>query len=77
MDDTLARLPLNGDVTRAHVETLGDMISEAFYAHKIKEDNKRRAEAKEARKKSSTAAESSEWGLVTSVKSNDFFKTRN
>jgi len=55
----------------------GDMISEAFYAHKIKEDNKRRAEAKEARKKSSTAAESSEWGLVTSVKSNDFFKTRN
>ena len=52
MDDKLKWLPPNGDVTGAHVETLGDMISEAFRAHKRRE--------KEARKKSSTAAESSE-----------------
>ena len=76
MDDALTWLPPNGDVTGAHVETLGDMISEAYHAHKRREGELRRAEAKEARKKSSTAAESSEWGLVTSVKSNDFFKAR-
>jgi len=52
------------------------MISEAFHAHKRREYEARRKEAKEARKKSSTAAESSEWGLVTSVKSKDFFKER-
>ena len=76
MDDTLTWLPPNGDVTGAHVGTLGDIISEAFHAHKKRESEARRKEAKEARKKSSTAAESSEWGLVTSVKSKDFFKER-
>jgi len=52
------------------------MISEAFHKHKKTETNKRTAEAKRARKKSSTAAEASEWGLVTSVNGNDFFKTK-
>jgi len=68
MDHKLTWLPPNGDVTGAHVGTLGDMISEAFHAHKRRE--------REARKKSSTAAESSEWELVTSVKSKDFFKKK-
>ena len=71
MDHTITWLPPNGDVTGAHVETLGNMISEAFHAHwKAKRDKKRRP------KKSSTAAEASEWGGVTSVHGNDFFKTK-
>jgi len=64
------------DVTATHVGTLGDMISEAFHAHKRREYEARLKEAKDARKKSSTAAESSECGLVTSGESNHFFKER-
>jgi len=74
MDDTLTWLPPDGDVTGAHVRTLGDMISEAFHAHKKREREARLKEAKEARKKSSTAAESSEWDLDTSVKKQGFLQ---
>jgi len=34
MDHTLTWLPPNGDVNEAHLETLGNMISEAFHQHK-------------------------------------------
>ena len=68
--------PPNGDVTGAHVETLGNMISEAFHKHKRTEREKRLSDKNKARKKSSTAAEASEWDVVTSVKGNDFFKTK-
>jgi len=76
MDHTLTWLPPNGDVTGAHVETLGNMISEAFHKHKRTEREKRLSDKNKARKKSSTAAEASEWDVVTSVKGNDFFKTK-
>jgi len=76
MDHTLTWLPPNGDVTGAHVETLGNMISEAFHKHKRAEREKRLSDTNKARKKSSTAAETSEWDVVTSVKGNDFFKTK-
>jgi len=54
----------DGDVTGAHVGTLGDMISEAFHAHKRREREARLKEAKETRKKWSTAAMG--WEVVTS-----------
>jgi len=47
MDDRLTWLPPDGDVTGIHVGTLGDMISEAFHAHKRKEGDARRSEPKE------------------------------
>ena len=34
MDHILTWLPPNGDVTGEHVETLGNLISEAFHQHK-------------------------------------------
>jgi len=49
---------------KKHVE----MISEAFYAHTRDLIN--------ARKKSSTAAESLEWQTVQSVNSKDFFQKK-
>jgi len=76
MDDTLTWLPPDGDVTGEHVETLGNMISEAFYAHLAAKKNKKSADAKKARKTSSTAAEALEWGGATSVQGNDFFKAK-
>jgi len=76
MDDTLTWLPPNGDVTGVHVETLGNMISEAFYRHKAAVSDKKRNDAKKEAKKSSTAAEASEWGEDTSVHGIDFFKTK-
>jgi len=42
MDHTLTWLPPNGDVTGAHVETLGNMISEAFHKHKTVERKARK-----------------------------------
>ena len=52
------------------------MISEAFHAHwKAKRDTKRN-DAKKEGKTSSTSAEASGWGGVTSVHGNDFFKTQ-
>ena len=68
MDDKLTWLSPDGDPTKRHVKTLGDMISEAFYGHKRVLIN--------ARKKSSTATESSEWQTVKSVSSKDFFKKK-
>jgi len=68
-------------VTGAHIETCGNLISEAFHAHckfnkcKFKKNTKE-TDAKKASKTSSTAAQASEWGVVTSVHSNDFFKTK-
>ena len=56
MDDKLTWLWSDGDPAKTHVETLGDIISEAFYAHKRVLIN--------AHKKSSTAAESSVWQTV-------------
>ena len=47
MDDRLTWLPLDGDVTGRHIGTLGDMISEAFYAHKRKERELRNRATKE------------------------------
>ena len=76
MDHTLTWLPPNGDVAGAHLETLGNMISEAFYQHKYAERDKKSANTKKDRKKSATAAGTSEWGGVTSVPGKDFFKTK-
>ena len=76
MDDTLTWLPPNGDVNGAHVETLGNMISEAFHNYKNSVSDKKRNDAKKAAKKSSTAAEASEWVQDTSVRGIDFFKTK-
>jgi len=76
MDHTLTWLPPNGDETEVHVETLGNMISEAFHQHKIAVGNKKRHDAKKEGEKSSTAAEASELGGATSVHGTDFFKTK-
>jgi len=59
---------------RSALETLGDMISEAFHQHKIAVANKKRTNAKKAAKQTSTAAEVSQWGGVTSVRGIDFSK---
>jgi len=53
-------LPPNGDVDAGHLETLGDMISEAFHQHKEAVYNKKKNDAKKAAKQTSTAAEVSE-----------------
>jgi len=71
MDETLRWLPPDGDVNHMHLETLGNMISEAFHQHKM---NMRDAVKKV--KKSSTAAEASDWNGVTSVHGADFFKPK-
>jgi len=79
MEQTLTWLPPDGDVNGVHVETLGNMIFEAFYAHKSAVRTKRNEDAKRARKKSSqtsTVTEAPEWGGTTSVPGNDFFKTK-
>jgi len=68
MDDKLTWLSPDGDPTKRHVKALGDMISETFYGHIRVLIN--------ARKKSSTATESSEWQTVKSVSSKDFFKKK-
>jgi len=71
MDDKLKWLSPDGDPTNTHVETLGDMISEAFYKHKRDLINE-----SYGRQKKSTAAESSEWQTVESLNSKDFFKKK-
>jgi len=65
MDDTLTWLPPNGDVNEAHVETLGNMISEVFHQHENAVADKKRHDAKKEGKESSTTAEASQWGGVT------------
>jgi len=69
MDQPLTWLPPDGNVNHKHLETLGNMISEAFYQHKMKMSDL----AKKV-KKSSTAAEASDWNGDTSVHGADFFK---
>ena len=69
MDQPLTWLPPDGNVNHRHLETLGNMISEAFHQHKMKMYN----EEKKV-KKSFTAAESSEWNGDKSVHGADFFK---
>jgi len=71
MDQTLTWLPPDGDVNNMHLETLGNMISEAFHQHKTKI-----FDAKNTVKKASTAAEALDWNGVTSVHGADFFKPR-
>jgi len=69
MDQPLTWLPPDGNVNHRHLETLGNMISEAFYQHKMK-----MSDAAKKVKKSSTAAEASDWNGDTSVHGADFFK---
>jgi len=68
MDQPLMWLPPDGDVNHMHIETLGNMISEAFHQHKVKMNT----EAKRV-KKSSTAAEASAWQADTRVHGANFF----
>jgi len=70
MDQRLTWMPPDGDVNNAHLGTLGNVISEAFYQHKVKNRNKLRYQ------KSSTAAEASDWNGVTSVHGADFSQTK-
>jgi hypothetical protein len=72
MGQTLTWLPPDGDVNHKHLETLGNIISEAFHQHK----KKIRDAARKARKTSSTAAEGTDWNGVTSVHGTDFFKPK-
>jgi len=76
MDHILTWLPPNGDVDGAHLETLGNMISEAFHQHKIKTADKIKNDAKKTDKKSSTATEVSDWNGDTSVHGTDFFNSK-
>ena len=71
MEQTLTWLPPDGDVNHMPLETLGNMISEAFHQHKA---NVRGATKRVT--KSSTAAEASDWNGVTSVHGADFFKPK-
>ena len=71
MDQSLTWLPPDGNVNHAHLETLGNMISEAFHQHKMKMYDL----AKKA-KKSSTVAQASDWIGDTSVRGADFFKPK-
>jgi len=76
MDHILTWLPPNGDVAGAHLDILGNMISEAFHQHKIKNADKIKNASKKIDKKSSTAAEASDWNGDTSVHGTDFFNTK-
>ena len=68
MDQALTWLPPDGNVNHEHLETLGNMISEAFYQHKAKV-----WDAAKNSKKTSTVAKASEWMGDTSVGA-DLFK---
>ena len=71
MDQPLTWLPPDGNVNHEHLETLGNMISEAFHQHKAKMLDL----AKKA-KKSSTVAEASQWIGDQSVLGADFFNPK-
>jgi len=79
MDLALTWLPPDGDVSAPHIETLGNMISEAFHLHKANIYNAKaktkNADAKQD-KHSSTAVEASEWNEGTSVRGTDFLNTK-
>ena len=71
MDQILTWLPPDRNVNHMHLETLGNMISEAFHQHQMK-----MRDALKTVKKSSTATEASDWNEVTSVHGADFFKPK-
>jgi len=52
------------------------MISETFHQQKVDNRNKIKNDAKKIDKKSSTAAEASDWNGVSSVHGTDFFTTK-
>mmetsp|Transcript_52027 Transcript_52027/g.76168 ORF Transcript_52027/g.76168 Transcript_52027/m.76168 type:complete len:194 (-) Transcript_52027:201-782(-) len=70
MDQTLTWLPPDGNVNHEHLETLGNMISEAFFQHKMKV-----LDATRSTKNKYTVAKASEWMTDTSVGA-DFFKPK-
>jgi len=71
MDQTLTWLPPDTCIHANHLETLGNMISEAFHQHKVKMRN-----ARLRAKTSSTTAEGTDWNDDTSVHGADFFKPK-
>jgi len=71
MDQPLTWLPPDGHVNHEHLETLGNMISEAFHQHKDKKYDKAHRV-----KKSSTVAEVSDWIGDKSVHGADLFKPK-
>jgi len=67
MDDTFTWLPPAGDAHVPHIETLGEMISEAFHNHWLAVKSKKFHDAKKTAKMTSTATEGSQWDGATSV----------
>jgi len=71
MDDTFTWMPPDGDVREPHIETLGEMISEAFHNHwmviKNKKFKDKYRDAKKKSKMTSTATEGSQWDGPNSV----------
>jgi len=71
MDDTFTWMPPDGDVRAPHIETLGEMISEAFHNHWLAIRNKKFKDkikdAKQTAKMTSTATEVSQWDGPNSV----------
>ena len=65
MDDIFTWIPPDGDVRAPHIETLGEMISEAFHNHwlaiKGKKFRDKYKDAKNTAKMTSTATEGSQW----------------
>ena len=65
MDDIFTWMPPDGDVRAPHIETLGEMISEAFHNHwlaiKGKKFKDKYKDAKKTAKMTSTATEGSQW----------------
>jgi len=74
MGQTLTFLPPDPCIDANHLETLGNIISEAFHQHRR---TFRDASAYNRRvKTSSTAAEGTDWNGVTCVHGADFFKPK-
>jgi len=71
MDQTLTWIPPDTCTHDIHIETLGNMISEAFHQH-----NKHMINARFRAKTSSTTAEGTDWNDDTSVHGADFFKPK-
>jgi len=74
MNDTFTWIPPDGDVRAPHIETLGEMISEAFHNHwtaiksKRNKDKKKHArQTAKTAKMTSTATEGSQWDGPNSV----------
>ena len=67
MDDTFTWLPPAGDAHAPHIETLREMISEAFHNHWLAVKSKKHNDAKKTAKMTSTATEGLQWDGATSV----------